>query len=142
MDLARRHDRIERGRLHPSVEPDRDVEAEEIDYRTAAIALAGKVRGSRARRLGEALAALAEDGYDQVVLDVRALGSLDSLGALALEEALAAGQRLLLVLDAGRGHDAVPAAILLDGRVRAFARREDAVAEARAREDASVFMVV
>lgn len=60
--------------------------------------IAGKVRGRRARQLGDQLEDLAESGIRRVVLDLRELSSIDSLGSLSLERGIDAGLRLHLVV--------------------------------------------
>ena len=62
------------------------------------IPVGGKLRGRRARQLGDKLTDLAADGITRAVLDMRELTSLDSLGTFALEEGLDAGLRLHLVV--------------------------------------------
>lgn len=70
-----------------------------IADRAALLTVSGKLRGSRARQLGERLAELVrEEGIARVVLDMRSLSSLDSLGTYALEEGLEAGLRIHLVV--------------------------------------------
>ncbi|RMG16287.1 MAG: hypothetical protein D6731_06635 [Planctomycetota bacterium] len=64
----------------------------------ALVSVSGKIRGRRARRLGQRLRALAEEGLARVVLDMRTLTSIDSLGTFALEEGLAGGLKIHLVL--------------------------------------------
>jgi hypothetical protein len=113
----------------------------EIDYRTVLIAPDGKLRGSRARRLDEALEARRLDGYDQVVLDLRACGAADSVGALALARALDRGQRLLVVAGPGAGpEDVLPPEIAGDRRLRFFAEVADAVRFVRAREGSGLIL--
>ena len=62
------------------------------------LTVTGKLRGSRARQLGERLHALADVGLRRVVLDLRTLTSIDSLGTFALEEGLSCGLRIHLVV--------------------------------------------
>jgi hypothetical protein len=65
----------------------------------------GKLRGSRARQLGEQLEAIAGrrpgGAGDRVVLDLRSVVSIDSLGTAAFENALESGLKLDLVLRRG-----------------------------------------
>lgn len=65
---------------------------------TVLVTVNGKVRGRRARQLGDRLTDLAEEGVTRVVLDLSAITSLDSLGTFALEEGLDRGLRLHLVV--------------------------------------------
>ena len=65
----------------------------------------GKLRGRRARQLGEALEDLADEGVRRVVLDLREVGSLDSLAAFSLETGLERGLRIYLVIQRGFGFD-------------------------------------
>ena len=62
------------------------------------VSVSGKLRGSRARQLGERLSQLAEAGAVRVVLDLRTLTSIDSLGTFALEEGLDRGLRVHVVV--------------------------------------------
>lgn len=64
----------------------------------ALLSVTGKIRGSRARQLGERLSTLADTGLSRVILDLRTLTSIDSLGTFALEEGLASGLRIHLVV--------------------------------------------
>jgi hypothetical protein len=66
--------------------------------RVVQITVVGKLRGSRARHLGEDLVGLVDDGVHRLVLDLRDTASLDSLGTLALEGALERGLRIHLVV--------------------------------------------
>jgi hypothetical protein len=62
------------------------------------LSVSGKLRGSRARLLGERLGELADAHATRVILDLRTLTSIDSLGAFALEEGLDRGLRVHLVV--------------------------------------------
>lgn len=62
------------------------------------LCVSGKLRGSRARLLGERLGTLADSGAARVILDLRTLTSIDSLGTFALEEGLDRGLRIHLVV--------------------------------------------
>lgn len=75
-----------------------DFAARTIADHSKLITVTGKLRGSRARQLGERLADLADEGVTRVILDLRTLTSLDSLGTFALEEGLGKGLRLHLVV--------------------------------------------
>ncbi len=72
-----------------------------VAERAVLVAVSGKVRGSRARLLGERLHALADEGVRRVILDFSTLVSIDSLGTLALEDGLDRGLRLHLVVRPG-----------------------------------------
>jgi hypothetical protein len=113
--------------------------ASEVDYRTAAIAIDGKLRGSRARRLGDDLGALFTEGYDQVLLDLGGCASLDSVGALAILAALEKGQSLFLVIGAAR-EDVLPPEVAWDPRLRCFGDRTDAVRHIRSREGSGILV--
>jgi hypothetical protein len=113
----------------------------EIDYRSAMVVVDGKLRGSRARGLVATVERLADDGYDQLVLDLRGCPSIDSLGALALRRALELGQRLFLVLGQGfRLEEFLPADMIAHPRLYAFTRSEDAVFAARARDKSGILV--
>lgn len=75
-----------------------DFELSSITDRAVLLSVAGKLRGSRARQLGERLGSLADEGCARVVLDLRTLTSIDSLGTFALEEGLDRGLRIHLVV--------------------------------------------
>jgi hypothetical protein len=81
-----------------SHESDDDFPVTTIAERAALLSVDGKLRGSRARQLGDRLTALANEGTARVVLDFRALTSIDSLGTFALEEGLDLGLRIHLVV--------------------------------------------
>lgn len=72
-----------------------------VASRAALVSVGGKLRGSRARQLGDQLADLSDAGNARVVLDMRQLVSIDSLGTYALEEAINNGLRLHLVVRPG-----------------------------------------
>jgi hypothetical protein len=113
----------------------------EIDYRTVTIAVDGKLRGSRARRLGDDLAEAFADGYDQAILDLSACASLDSVGALALRDAVERGQRVFVVLDPCRApEDTLPPEVAGDRRLRVFGALADAVRHVRSREQSGVLV--
>jgi hypothetical protein len=79
-----------------------DVEqppGESVSYlgkRIGIIQVSGKIRGRRARRLGDQLEDLAQAGVERLVLDLRDLGSIDSLGSLSLERGIDADRCLNL----------------------------------------------
>lgn len=58
----------------------------------------GKLRGWRARSLGERLYELARGGASRAVLDMSELRSMDSLGRTALVEALDLGLRIDVIV--------------------------------------------
>ncbi|MEZ6184778.1 MAG: STAS domain-containing protein [Planctomycetota bacterium] len=64
----------------------------------ARVTVSGKLRGRHARQLGSELLRLADEGITRVVLDLRELTSIDSLGTYALEEGLDHGVRIHLVV--------------------------------------------
>jgi hypothetical protein len=74
---------------------------QKIDYSRAIITVEGKLRGSRARSLGETLEELKSSGLDGVILDLRKCGSMDSIGAMVLSEALEMGVHLSLIVNPG-----------------------------------------
>jgi hypothetical protein len=78
--------------------PEDDFAISTISERAALLSVEGKLRGSRARLLGERLSDLADEGIARVVLDLRTLTSIDSLGTFALEEGLDRGLRIHLVV--------------------------------------------
>jgi hypothetical protein len=113
----------------------------EIDYRSALIAVEEKLRGSRARLLAAAVEDLWQGGYDQILLDLRRCGSLDSLGVAALARALELGQRLFLATGAGFPlEEFLPAPIATHPRVRIFATREEALRAVRSRDGSGVLI--
>jgi STAS domain len=71
-----------------------------ISSRASLVVVSGKLRGRSARRFGDHLLDLADQGIARVVVDMTQLSStaVDSLGTLALEEALNRGLRLHLVV--------------------------------------------
>ena len=118
-----------------------DEKTTEIDYRTARLAIEGKLRGSRARVLAGAFERLSEEGFDQVLVDLRECTSLDSLGVLALRRALELGQRLFLVVGGIlRLDEYLPADLTGDARFRVYARPEDALHAIRSRESSGVLV--
>jgi len=64
----------------------------------ARVTVSGKLRGRQARQLGAELLRLADEGVSRVVIDLRELTSIDSLGTYALEEGLDHGVRIHLVV--------------------------------------------
>ncbi len=113
----------------------------EIDYRSALIAVDGKLRGSRARSIEEAFERVAGAGYDQVVLDLRACPSADSLGAHALRRALELGQRLFVIASPGfRAEEFLPPDVAAHPRFQVYTRPEDAVFAARARDKSGILV--
>ncbi len=115
--------------------------AHEIDYRTVLIEVDGKLRGSQARRLGARLESFFEDGYDQVILDLRACGSLDSVGALVINGALERGQRIFVLIEPGLGgDDLIPPEFRGDPRLRVFLDSAEAIRHVRSREASGVLV--
>jgi hypothetical protein len=95
-----------------------DWEEKELGAGAVLIAVAGKLRGSRARQLGELLAEMPsrDEAVSRVVLDLREIVTIDSIGTSAIEEGHDAGLRLALVTRKGLELD--------DGRpVRALVRK-------------------
>lgn len=81
-----------------------DWEVEEVAPGTVLAALDGKLRGSRARQLADRLGSLADRRAPEiarVILDLRQVVSIDSIGIVAFEEALERGLKLDLVLRRG-----------------------------------------
>ena len=114
----------------------------EIDYRSALVAVEGKLRGSSARSLGDTLEALFADGYDQVVLDIRRCESMDSLAALALGRALGVGQGLFVVAAPGFPlDDFLPPEVAACADLRRFGTPADAVRAVRSRDESGVLSV-
>lgn len=100
----------------------------------------GKLRGSRARALGDQLDELADGGVARVVLDLTALTSLDSLASFAIERALERGLRVHLVVRPSFQLDQFFAARSLGRRgLRAHHTLEDALARVRQVSDSTVF---
>jgi len=73
-------------------------EIEPIAPRALCLTVRDKVRGRRARQLAVRLETLAIEGTRRAVLDLRETSFLDSLGTAALEDALARGLRLHVVV--------------------------------------------
>lgn len=71
---------------------------ESIAPRAVCLTVRDKVRGRTARQLGAELETLAIEGTRRAVLDLRETSFLDSLGTKALEDALARGLRLHVVV--------------------------------------------
>jgi anti-anti-sigma regulatory factor len=95
-----------------------DWDERELGDASVLIAVAGKLRGSRARQLGEHLVDMSSrsEPVQRVVLDLRQIVTIDSIGTAAIEEGHEAGLRLALVARHGLELD--------DGSpVRALARR-------------------
>lgn len=84
--------------MHESEQPSVGEPVEVIGSGAAIVQIAGKVRGRRARRLGDQLEDLAAAGVRRVVLDLRELSSIDSLGSISLERGVDAGLRMHLVV--------------------------------------------
>ena len=59
-------------------------EISEIDARTRLIATSGKLRGSAAKLLGQQIEELADQGIGRILIDLRDVPSIDSLGAWAI----------------------------------------------------------
>lgn len=80
-------------------------EEREVSPGTSLIAVDGKLRGSRARQLMDQLEDIAarrgSESVSRVVLDLRAVVSIDSLGTAAFDSALESGLKLDLVLRRG-----------------------------------------
>lgn len=115
--------------------------ATEIDYRSAMLAIDGKLRGSSARLLAAAVEDLYERGYDQLLIDLSRCGSLDSLGVAALERALALGQRLFLVAGDGTGlEEFLPAHVAAHARLRVHRSKEEALRAVRSREESGLLV--
>jgi hypothetical protein len=106
------------------------------------MSVAGKLRGSRARLLGERLGELADAGVTRVILDLRTLTSIDSLGTFALEEGLDRGLRVHLVVRPSFQFDRFFASRSLSRRgLRVHRDLDDALAKVRQIMDSGVCMV-
>ena len=93
-------------------------EEREIGLGAVIVAIGGKLRGSRARQLGELLSDMPvrRDPVTRLVLDMRDVVTVDSLGTSAIEDAHEGGLEIALVARAGLELD--------DGRpVKALSRR-------------------
>jgi anti-anti-sigma regulatory factor len=81
---------------------ERPFEERALEEGGVLLLVGGKLRGWRARSLGERLCELAEaradGGTERAVLDLTELRSMDSLGRTALTEALDRGLRLDVVI--------------------------------------------
>lgn len=111
-----------------------------VHERAALLLVGGKLRGSRARSLGERLADLADAGLARVVLDLRTLTSIDSLGTFALEEGLDRGLRLHLVVRASFEFDEFFASRSLGRRgLRVHRSLDEALGRVRQVMDSQVF---
>lgn len=76
-------------------------QSESVTYlgpRVGLIQFSGKLRGRRARQLGNQLEDLAQEGVQRLILDLRDLASIDSLGSYSLEQGIDAGLRLHVVV--------------------------------------------
>lgn len=112
-----------------------------ISERAVLLTVEGKLRGSRARQLGERLAALADEGYARIVLDLRTLTSIDSLGTFALEEGLDRGVRIHLVVRPSFEFDEFFASRSLGRRgLRVHRSLDDALARVRQIMDSAVLV--
>jgi len=106
------------------------------------LAIGGKLRGSRARQLGERLGELSEKGISRVILDLRTLTSVDSLGTFALEEGLERGLRLHLVVRPAFQFDGFFAARSLHRRgLRVHRDLDEALSKVRQIVDSGVCLV-
>ncbi len=111
---------------------DTNDEIDPVTHRVIRMTVPGKLRGSRARHLGERLQELSDDGVRRVVLDLRGTASLDSLGTLALERALERGLRIHLVVSRSFTFDGYFASRALQRRgLRIHHDLEDAIATVR-----------
>jgi len=120
---------------------DDDFPITTIAERAALLSVEGKLRGSRARQLGDRLAALANDGTARVVLDFRTLTSIDSLGTFALEEGLDRGLRIHLVVRPSFEFDEFFASRSLGRRgLRVHRSLEDALNRVRRVMDSTVLV--
>jgi hypothetical protein len=112
-----------------------------ITERAALLTVDGKLRGSRARSLGERLGALADEGLARVVLDFRTLTSIDSLGTFALEEGLDRGLRIHVVIRASFEFDEFFASRSLGRRgLRIHRSLDEALARVRGVMDSTVLV--
>jgi hypothetical protein len=115
--------------------------ASEIDYRSVLVTIDGKLRGSRARFLAAAVEDLHGRGYDQLVIDLRRCGSLDSLGVAALERALELGHRLFVIAGAALPlDDFLPVGLAAHARLRIYRSAEDAFRAVRSRDQSGVLV--
>lgn len=118
-----------------------DITVTTITERAALMSVAGKLRGSRARLLGERLGELADEGIARVVLDLRTLTSIDSLGTFALEEGLDRGLRIHLVVRPSFEFDEFFASRSLGRRgLRVHRSIDEAVARVRQIMDSQVLV--
>ncbi len=93
-------------------------EERDIGLGAVCVAIGGKLRGSKARQLGELLSEMPmrRDPITRIVLDLRDVVTIDSLGTSAIEDAHEGGLEIALVARAGLELD--------DGRpARALSRR-------------------
>ncbi len=120
---------------------DDDLPVSVISDRAVLLTVQGKLRGSRARQLGERLADLADEGYARVVLDLRTLTSIDSLGTFALEEGLDRGVRIHLVVRPSFVFDEFFASRSLGRRgLRVHRSLDEAIARVRQIMDSTVLV--
>jgi hypothetical protein len=108
-----------------------DFPAECIARDCFLLTVSGKLRGRKARQLGSALEDLAEEGARRVVLDLREVGSLDSLAAFSLEAGLDSGLRLYLVVRQNFDFDGFFRSRRLLRRVAVHATLEEALTAVR-----------
>jgi len=102
----------------------------------------GKLRGSRARQLGDHLTDLALEGRARVVLDLRAITFLDSLATIALEEGIDRGLKIHLVVSQTFEFDPFFASKGLERRgLRVHASLEEAVERVRGLVDSGMVLV-
>lgn len=69
----------------------------ELDAQTRLVVPTGKLRGSRAKALGQQLELLLDDGAQRLILDLREVLSLDSLGTWAISNCLDRGAEVVTV---------------------------------------------
>lgn len=111
----------------------------EIDYRSVAIEVTDKLRGSRARALADLVEDLKAQGFDRLILDLTACGSIDSLGAAALDRAIEVGHELYLVVAPGSAiREYYPVVGERVGKVEIFQRVDDAIRSVKALEESGV----
>lgn len=69
----------------------------ELDAQTRLVVPRGKLRGSRAKALGQQLERLLDAGVQRLILDLREVHSLDSLGTWAISNCLDRGAEVVTV---------------------------------------------
>lgn len=69
----------------------------EIDDRTRLLSPSGKLRGSSAKLLGHTVESLADEGVQRVMIDLREVPSLDSLGTWAIVHGLDLGVEVIVI---------------------------------------------